>query len=268
MFATKSSHDPYITTTAATTIKGSDPVESPREDAPANVEQPTPDVCQPFPPAANREPACDPQPVFEVDDTLPDPIPDIELGPEPAQPSNVSQEDSRSEAQMRSDRVQALFARYHVDLDETEWAQRPRVPRERVQKDVRIRVRYTCHKCSTTFGHDRVCGSCRHRRCARCSRHPARKDRSKAPLDAPDNTDATTLQAPRLMAEGGTCHECRTGFELDADECPNCHHRICGRCLHETLIAVGSSQGVPQGALSEKDPEHRTAAGEASTALS
>lgn len=267
MFVTKPSEDPYITTTTATTIKGSDPVESPREDAPANVEQPTKNNSQPFLPTADKE-SFEPQPVFEVDDTLTEPIPDHGLGLGPALPTNFSQEDSRSEAQMRSDRVQAIFARYNLDLDDAEWDQRPRVPRERVQKDVRIRVRYTCHKCSTTFGHDRVCGSCRHRRCARCSRHPARKDRPRASSDAPDHTDSTSLKAPLLMAEGGTCHECRTGFQIDADECPNCHHTICERCLHETLIAVGSRQGVPQMALSDKGTEQKTATGEASTSLS
>ncbi|KIW86050.1 hypothetical protein Z517_01444 [Fonsecaea pedrosoi CBS 271.37] len=160
----------------------------------------------------------------------------------------VDTKDATAESHMRFTKAQAIFARHNLELDETEWEPRYRGPPERVYKNIRMRVRYTCHNCSTTFGRDRVCVGCQHRRCSRCSRYPPRKDRTKPSQDPTTATDPSNFvtEAPRPGAEGGTCHECRTGFEADAEECPNCHHKICERCLHEATITVDPSHATGQ----------------------
>jgi len=174
---------------------------------------------------------------------------------------------------MRPNRVEAIFARYNLELDETEWDRRPKVPHERVHKSIRMRVRYTCHNCSTTFGRDRICVECQHRRCTRCSRYPPKRDRPKASQEAQEvPLPQPQSDPPRPSIECGICHECQTGFEIEVEECPNCHHKICDRCIHEASIHVEPSQDAPsqptQVASSEKEPEHRTATREELTAIS
>ncbi|KIW33727.1 hypothetical protein, variant [Cladophialophora immunda] len=220
------------------------------------------------PPSVSAAPVA-PQTEEAVDTTKPGPPiehspeqPADETAEEPEQPSEpVStspqepvdpKQDSTAESHMRFTKAQAIFARHNLELDETEWEPRYRVPQERVYKNIRMRVRYTCHNCSTTFGRDRICMGCQHRRCTRCSRYPPKKDRTKHSQD-PTTTGSPELitDVPRPSAEGGTCHECQSGFEIDAEECPNCHHRICERCLHEATISVEPSHETTQEATQE-----------------
>jgi hypothetical protein len=146
---------------------------------------------------------------------------------------------------MRFNKAQAIFAKYNLELSEADWDMRPKVPYERVPKNIRMRVRYTCHNCSTTFGHERVCVGCRHRRCTKCSRYPPKKDKSKAP-----KTDAAALPSqaqsdPSQPKNEAACHECQTVFTLGTEECPNCHHQICERCLQEATITVEHVPNAP-----------------------
>lgn len=172
---------------------------------------------------------------IEVDDApeeLPDPV-KLSLQPRQAQ-DNVNGPESRFR------RAQAIFAQYNIHLSEDDWDMKPQVFPERVSKNIRMRVRYTCHNCSTTFGHDRVCVGCQHRRCTQCSRYPPKRDQTR-PAATPTNPAlpqvGTQTAAPRLSAEGA-CHECQTGLELGTQACPNCHHRICERCVQEATITV------------------------------
>lgn len=111
---------------------------------------------------------------------------------------------------------------------------RPKVPHERVPKNIRMRVRYTCHNCQTSFGHDKTCISCQHQRCAKCTRYPPKKDRKKR-LAEPS---AIPQPLSEENSQNCTCHECQTGFDKSAEECPNCHHKVCERCLQETVVTV------------------------------
>ncbi|KIW87518.1 uncharacterized protein Z519_11841 [Cladophialophora bantiana CBS 173.52] len=219
-----------------------------------------------------REPLIKHSPGQEVDDTPKEPE-------QPDEPGAVSLlepveiKDSLAESQMRFSKAQAIFARHNLELDETEWEPKYKVPHERVYKNIRMRVRYTCHNCSTTFGRDRVCIGCQHRRCTRCSRYPPKKDRTKQSQDpSAAGPPAPVTDAPRPSPEGGMCHECRSGFEVDAEECPNCHHRICERCLHEATITVEpghkATQEVTQEASEAKQPEQRKPTRQESTAVS
>ncbi|KAJ9602763.1 hypothetical protein H2200_012543 [Cladophialophora chaetospira] len=260
IFTTK----PTITqSTTATTTRNSAPVGSAPHTTAAAIATHKQDSSLHSPPAV------------EVDDTPGTSAPEIEASV--TSPNlNITGRDSQTEIQMRSTRVEAIFARYNLDLDETEWDRRPKVPHERVHKNIRMRVRYTCHNCSTTFGRERLCAECQHRRCTRCTRYPPRRDRPKVSQEAQMPHDVPVsepqLDAPRQSAEGGICHECQTGFEIEVEECPNCRHKICDRCIHEASIMVEPGQDAPsqpaQGAASEREPEHRTATQDDSTALS
>ncbi|KAK5060013.1 hypothetical protein LTR84_009897 [Exophiala bonariae] len=176
-------------------------------------------------------------PNIEVDDTVEDiPVtPQEPVQPRPIQPS--SETGQLTEPEMRFNKAQAIFAKYNLELSEADWDMRPKVPYERVAKNIRMRVRYTCHNCSTTFGHERVCVGCEHRRCVKCSRYPPKKDKSKS-----QKTDPTALPqtsgGPSSSNTDAACHECQTGFTAGTEECPNCHHKICERCLQEAIITV------------------------------
>ncbi len=133
-------------------------------------------------------------------------------------------------------RARELFKIYDFEIDESEWKVdqgRTDKATERVQKTIRMRVRYTCHTCNTTFGHDKVCISCQHPRCTKCIRYPPRKSK-----DTRKQAASKAPTGPQMPDNKCACHECQTGFGIAAEECPNCHHKICKRCLKEALVAV------------------------------
>jgi len=176
--------------------------------------------------------------------------------PEPQEldPQPVTLTTSQDLGQSRYQKTQAIFAKHNLPFDEQLWGIQPRVQRERVTKAIRMRVRYTCHECQTGFGHDRVCNSCHHRRCVKCNRYPPRRDRKKTTKQNPGTVTqveaATTVPDPDSSHQCA-CHECRTDFEPGIEECPNCHHTICERCLRETVTVmelpeVHSLTTVPQ----------------------
>lgn len=181
-------------------------------------------------------------PKIEVDDTVEDLPTTTPVQLRPIQPSTETGQ--LTEPEMRFNKAQAIFAKYNLELSEADWDMRPKVPYERVAKNIRMRVRYTCHNCSTTFGHERVCVGCQHRRCTKCSRYPPKKDKSKdakAGMAAPSGAPLDSSQTKNEAA----CHECQTGFNLGTEECPNCHHKICERCLQEATITVEHVPSAP-----------------------
>lgn len=225
-----------LTTTPTTTV----PPKTTSRTEPATTSQPTSDpkpseTPQPQP-GGPQEPPTAQITKIEVDDKVDEPSTPTGPTSSPEETPTTRPQQPSNEAEMRFQKAQALFARYNVQLNEADWNMRPREPYERVPKKIRMRVRYTCHHCSTTFGRDRVCVTCQHRCCTRCARYPPRRDRA--------NTITTTAPPADNPGEASrnveaSCHECQTGFELGATECPNCHHRICGRCLQEATITVG-----------------------------
>jgi hypothetical protein len=75
----------------------------------------------------------------------------------------------------RFDRTRALSAKYGFNLTESEWAVPPNQPVQRVERSIRMRIRFRCHQCNTQYGGSRVCSQCSHQRCNRCVRHPPRR---------------------------------------------------------------------------------------------
>lgn len=132
----------------------------------------------------------------------------------------------------------ALFAKYNFKFEPTTWHDQVPAHAQRVEKKPRMRVRHICHQCKNTFGRDKVCSACQHQRCGECTRYPvkrtaeqsAARKRSKAELPQPVTTLPTT----------GACHECKTDFSIGEAECGNCSHKICERCLRETVMSTAS----------------------------
>ncbi|KIW39303.1 uncharacterized protein PV06_09087 [Exophiala oligosperma] len=193
----------------------------------------------------SQYPATDKQSPIEVDDMQENtPLPDEPLALPPRDPLSEYPNDQ----ELRFYKAKAICARYNIELTEADWVVRPKAQHERVSKPIRQRVRYTCHNCSTSFGYDKICIGCQHRRCTRCSRYPPRKDRSRAARETTAQQQQQQQQQPQdtdgdnaRNSIEGACHECQTGFELGTQECPNCHHQICDRCIRETTISIDES---------------------------
>ena len=111
----------------------------------------------------------------------------------------------------RSERTRALLARYGFDPQEAEWTRPKEKPVQRVQKSIRMRIRFWCHHCSTQYGSSKTCPQCAHQRCNRCVRHPPRRTTPRARLaDAALTNNALST---------GTLHTVLTG-EPDPNPAP------------------------------------------------
>ena len=148
-----------------------------------------------------------------------------------------------------------MFEKYGYTLEDHEWT-RSTEATDRVQKPIRMRIHRQCHRCQTTYGLDKVCVQCGHRRCKKCPRYPAKK--SKTSQDAGKMigvTAATTMEAKpkpvkskhvlvippkpavqeRIRKEvkqavRRTCHQCQTQFQRAEKTCRNCNHVRCTKC--------------------------------------
>ena len=176
------------------------------------------------------------------------------------------------------DRWKALFAKYGLSFEESEWSLRhftsPQPPPERVKKAVRMRVRFTCHQCQTQFGAEKECLSCAHRRCGKCVRYPFKKSNKSSCQDT--NTTATVVAkeieivpqnentaAPFLMRQSKTpgaadlvhkavvqrtrrtCHQCSTQFSSGQKQCATCEHTVCTKCPRDPPNLGKYPQGYP-----------------------
>ncbi|KAL9625222.1 MAG: hypothetical protein Q9160_000624 [Pyrenula sp. 1 TL-2023] len=83
------------------------------------------------------------------------------------------------------EKAKRMFAKHGLTLEDHEWTISPREPAERVEKAIRMRVRYTCHRCQATFvAGNKMCTNCSHHRCKGCDRFPPRKSKDKKPAAA------------------------------------------------------------------------------------
>ncbi|KAF2230115.1 hypothetical protein EV356DRAFT_454534, partial [Viridothelium virens] len=152
------------------------------------------------------------------------------------------------------DRVQHLFTKYGIEIDpEDIVTTRPQEFPERVHKPIRMRVHRSCHKCKTTFGPDKACVSCHHRRCTKCPRYPAKKAKKQTLSAATgsggkkDNQDPPGAAAVRRSKKEDIndrkpirppvdryCHRCDTHFDPpNQSACATCGHKRCTRCIPE-----------------------------------
>jgi len=150
-----------------------------------------------------------------------------------------------------SERAQALFKKHGLDVKPSDLPLSNTPQAERVQKDIRMRVHRTCHKCDASYGPEKTCQQCGHKRCKRCPRHPLKKskDKGKEKLTAKgapgykkrrgDYMYGITIPGKR----GGQdlvhkevrqrvhrkCHRCEADFAGEK-VCANCKHQRCKKC--------------------------------------
>lgn len=161
---------------------------------------------------------------------------------------------------LQEDKARTLFAKYGLTLEPGEWMPPARGDAERIEKKIRMRVHRTCHRCSTTFGAEKICKNCEHTRCKKCPRYPSKKskdskDKGKglAPGDfaispgdkGKGRSDLISLTMPsratgkELTRRGPvqrvrrTCHKCSTLFVGKATQCETCKHMRCPKCPRE-----------------------------------
>ncbi|KAB8228199.1 hypothetical protein BDV23DRAFT_62922 [Aspergillus alliaceus] len=95
-----------------------------------------------------------------------------------------------------------------------------------VHKQTKQRVRRTCHRCCTTFEAGATeCLSCKHTRCKKCPREPAKLHKypdgypgdAEPPVEPPARTWRKARQRVRY-----TCHQCSTLYQSGQKICSNC----------------------------------------------
>jgi len=187
----------------------------------------------------------------------------------------------------QQERARALFAKYGLSLETPEFqmiiATSP--VQERVAKPIRMRIHRSCHLCQSSFGPDRTCKSCDHKRCKKCPRYPnkgAKEDggpKRKEAMTEPRNRHEkerrrqepltivrdgkTTIRTPVMQRIRRKCHKCQTEFvHANQIECGQCGHTRCTRCPREPSkkekwIAGYPGDAQPESSEDENEKEER-----------
>ncbi|KAF2838744.1 hypothetical protein M501DRAFT_934494 [Patellaria atrata CBS 101060] len=173
----------------------------------------------------------------------------------------------------QQERARALFAKYGLTLDSHEWLTTNTTTNiQRVEKPIRMRVRRACHRCQTTFGTDRICTNCEHKRCKKCPRFPEKNTEKKSKdtmkegyvgemgeymkIRAKPNKALLTepirpsqqdpIYRPIKQRVRRVCHRCNTTFLSPlAKTCENCSHVRCTKCPREPAKYQKWPQGYP-----------------------
>ncbi|KAI9667613.1 MAG: hypothetical protein M1821_000429 [Bathelium mastoideum] len=184
-----------------------------------------------------------------------------EMGTQGGSPLNVGSqgEDSRQpgpsmRSTTRQERVQELFAKYDIAIDPDEvLSSRAQEYPDRIHRPIRMRVHRTCHRCKTTFGPDKTCVNCHHRKCTKCPRYPVKKPKKqvvdsgsgpagKRSSPEPPSTagalrtrkEDTNIHKSVQPAVSRFCHKCDTMFDPpNQSTCQGCGHNRCTRCLQQ-----------------------------------
>lgn len=205
-------------------------------------------------------PKTEPQAVPSVPAAIQQSIKDTKPSTSPKTPRLVTT--AAASSAIQEEKARALFAKYGLTLEAGEWTPPFRGDAERVEKKVRMRVHRTCHRCSTSFGAEKICGSCQHTRCKKCPRYPVKKskeqkakgkgvgtgasaiaidDGAKAksssgikPLTMPHRVTGKELtRRVPLQRVRRTCHKCEALFIGKATQCVTCKHLRCPKCPRE-----------------------------------
>ncbi|KAL1584071.1 hypothetical protein WHR41_08144 [Cladosporium halotolerans] len=74
---------------------------------------------------------------------------------------------------LSEEKAKLLFEKYGLKYNGARNAeQEPASKIRRIERPVRIKLRWTCHECKTAFAREKVCSSCGHARCGDCLRSP------------------------------------------------------------------------------------------------
>lgn len=186
---------------------------------------------------------------------------------------------------LQQERARQLFERYGLTFDPNDLAPAPSPAAsphssgiQRVEKQIRMRIRYNCHRCQTTFGATPICSSCEHHRCRRCPRHPPKRARPRnsetgstrgegsrggesmevdreAKRQKRGSTSPPVISMPKVSRSDGdpqsplmrraprVCHKCKTIFSLVGSQvCGGCGHLRCAKCSREHSIPTNMCQ--------------------------
>lgn len=75
----------------------------------------------------------------------------------------------------KSVRARGLFEKYGIQYEE--GTRQRSDGRSHIDRSIRIRLHWDCHKCNTAFGRTTSCATCGHERCAECPRSPLKRVR-------------------------------------------------------------------------------------------
>ena len=148
---------------------------------------------------------------------------------------------------IQEEKARLLFAKYGITLEPGEWTAPAKGDGERVEKQIRMRVHRTCHRCQVTFGPEKVCTKCNHNRCKKCPKFPTRKSKSRGrglgagaiSADDPSKGKTKGLTMPsrvtgkelgRKGPSQRTCHKCDSLLVGKMTRCGSCGHEKCSLC--------------------------------------
>ncbi|OCL08594.1 hypothetical protein AOQ84DRAFT_292834, partial [Glonium stellatum] len=174
---------------------------------------------------------------------------------------------------VQQERARALFAKYGLTLESHEWittaANATNV--QRVEKPIRMRVHRSCHRCGTTYGADKICAKCEHKRCKKCPRYPKKKsktgEKGKEPeeskpkprkplLTIKSRTGGELVYQPVKQRVRRTCHKCETMFQPpSATICEKCQHVRCTRCPRDPAKPKKWPEGYPGDVAAEDESD-------------
>lgn len=112
------------------------------------------------------------------------------------------------------------------------------------------RIRRSCHKCETLFNPSSAtfCENCRHVRCTKCPREPAKLQKwpSGYPGDKEPDSDSEvekqlekfrrTWRKPRQRVRW-ECELCNSAFISGTPQCPGCGHGRCDKCTRSPYVS-------------------------------
>jgi hypothetical protein len=181
-----------------------------------------------------------------------------------ATPTVVTRELNRSALQQ--ERARVLFAKYGLTLESHEWISTPAQPInvQRVEKPIRMRVHRSCHHCGTTYGSDKVCDKCEHKRCKKCPRYPKKKSpvekdnaktkekeltekpRKKKLLTITSKSGEERVYQPVKQRVRRSCHKCDSLYiPPTSTVCEKCRHVRCTKCPRDPAKLSKWPKGYP-----------------------
>ncbi|KAF2659141.1 hypothetical protein K491DRAFT_689507, partial [Lophiostoma macrostomum CBS 122681] len=194
----------------------------------------------------------------------------------PAPPAATAQEPVTQEINrgaLQQERARALFAKYNLTLESHEWISTAAQPIsvQRVEKPIRMRIHRTCHHCGNTFGAEKACAKCEHKRCKKCPRYPKKRvpgERGKEPetedtpkkkkklLTVTNKAGQDRVYQPARQRVRRTCHKCQALFiPPTATTCEQCQHTRCTKCPREPAKLAKFPNGYPGDAAPDSDTE-------------
>lgn len=215
-----------------------------------------------------------PEKVEQHESTNPPPIKNPSNASQLAGAAMVEYDDTRKvyqiqRSQVIEERVQRLGSKYGLSVKPWDWEMvSPDDMVLRTDNDIRMRVRFQCHRCDKSLPSSKQCTSCQHKRCSKCARDPPRETKEQteakrarrseqklgfydqAPIIADYRWDDPGYILKRPSKNGGqdlihkdsrqrvrrNCHECKAVFAASSKMCDNCGHIRCTDCPRDPYV--------------------------------